>query len=506
MIGSVLIANRGEIAVRIARTCREMGIRMIGVYSEADRHALHVETMDEAYPVGPAPSAESYLRQDRILEVAAKAQAEAVHPGYGFLAENAEFAQRVVDAGLIWIGPPASAIAAMGSKTQARAIMSKAGVPVVPGSEGAISSVEEADAFARRVGYPVLIKAVAGGGGKGMRVVESSAGLRNAFEAARREALAAFGDGSVYVEKYLAQPRHIEIQILADTHGNVIHLGERECSIQRRHQKIIEESPSVAVTPELRRRMGETAVAAARACGYVNAGTVETIMDRDGHFYFLEMNTRLQVEHPVTEEVTGLDLVRLQILITSGEKLPLRQEDIVRRGHAIEIRVYAEDVPNGFLPSTGKLKRLKAVAGPGVREDSGLREGDEVTRFYDPMLGKLIVHAETREAARQRAIRVLRESEVAGVRSNLPFCLHILETAAFERGDFHTRSADGVFLDSYLAEIATPAQDEALLAAALAYAAAMPRTVSDGNSHSLHSDSHWLAVGRRQTMRGSVKG
>lgn len=501
MIQSVLIANRAEIAVRIARTCREMGIRTIGVYSDADRDSVHVESVDEAYHIGASPSRESYLLQDRILDVAAKSHAEAIHPGYGFLAENAGFAQRVSEAGLIWIGPPAPAIAAMGSKTEARAIMRRAGVPVVPGSDGPASSLSEAATSASNVGYPVLIKAVAGGGGKGMRVVESSTDLESSFEATRREAMAAFGDDAVYIEKYLPRPRHIEIQILADTFGNIVHLGERECSIQRRHQKIIEESPSVAVFPEMRQRMGEMAVAAARACGYVNAGTVETILAEDGQFYFLEMNTRLQVEHPVTEEVTGLDLVRLQIRIASGERLPFQQEDIKPRGHAIEIRVYAEDVPNGFLPSTGKLKRLKAVAGPGVREDSGLREGAEVTRFYDPMVGKLIVRAENREAARQRAIRVLKESEIAGVRSNLPFCLHILASEAFSRGEFHTRSADTAFWDGYLSEVASAAPDEELLAAALARLSQAPHVARTGQSLSANGNSPWLTAGRHEVMR-----
>ncbi len=496
MITSVLIANRGEIAVRIARTCREMGIRTIGIYSDADRYSVHVESMDEAYHVGPAPSTESYLRQDRILEIAKQSRAQAIHPGYGFLAENAEFARRVADAGLIWIGPPADAIAAMGSKTEARAIMSKAGVPVVPGSDGAVDSADAAESIAKNIGFPILIKAVAGGGGKGMRVVEAPGGVRSAYEAAQREANAAFGDPSVYIEKYLSKPRHIEIQVIADAHGNVIHLGERECSIQRRHQKIIEESPSLAVTPDLRKRMGDTAVAAARACGYVNAGTVETILGEDGHFYFLEMNTRLQVEHPVTEEVTGLDLVRLQIQIASGDRLPLTQDQVRSRGHSIEVRVYAEDVPNGFLPSTGLLKRLKAVAGPGVREDSGLREGAEVLRFYDPMVGKLIARAESREAARMRMIRILKESEIAGVRSNLPFCLHILESEAFQRGEFHTRSADTTFITSYLAEIEQPIADEAALAAALAHIVHVSQKIQRDGTSPCEPESGWLKNGR----------
>jgi acetyl-CoA carboxylase, biotin carboxylase subunit len=503
VIKSLLIANRGEIAVRIARTCREMGVRTIGVFSDADRHAVHVEAVDESYHIGASPSAESYLRQDRLLEVAERSHAEAIHPGYGFLAENAEFAARVVQNGLIWIGPPASSITAMGSKTEARAIMTKAGVPVVPGTVGALHSADDAEQFARAAGLPILIKAVAGGGGKGMRVVSQVSEIRAAFEAAQREALAAFGDGSLYAEKYLEKPRHIEFQILADAHGNVVHLGERECSLQRRHQKIIEESPSIAMSAELRARMGQTAVAAARACGYVNAGTIEMLLDRDGNYYFLEMNTRLQVEHPVTEEVTGLDLVRMQLAIASGEKLPFTQEEVNgrQRGHAIEVRVYAEDVPNGFLPSTGILKTLRAVAGPGIREDSGLRVGAEISRYYDPMVGKLIVHAEDREAARQRMLRVLIESEIAGVRSNLPYCRHILESDAFIRGDFHTRSADTDLLKSYLQECREPVADENLLAAALATVFMARQAPTGGNGHLSSAVSNWSRIGRQEIMR-----
>jgi acetyl-CoA carboxylase, biotin carboxylase subunit len=503
MIRSLLIANRGEIAVRIARTCREMGVRTIGVFSDADCHAVHVEAVDESYYIGSSPSAESYLRQDRLLDVAQRAKAEAIHPGYGFLAENAEFAARVVQNGLIWVGPAASSISAMGSKTEARALMKQAGVPVVPGSEGALCSADEAEQFSHAAGLPILIKAVAGGGGKGMRVISQASELRAAFEAAQREALAAFGDGSLYAEKYLAKARHIEFQILADAFGNVVHLGERECSLQRRHQKIIEESPSLAVSPDLRKRMGETAVAAAKACRYVNAGTIEMLLDQSGSYYFLEMNTRLQVEHPVTEEVTGLDLVRLQLAIASGEKLPFTQAEVdrMRRGHAIEVRVYAEDVPGGFLPSTGVLKTLRAVAGPGIREDSGLRVGAEISRFYDPMVGKLIVHAEDREAARQRMLRVLLESEIAGVRSNLPYCRHILESDAFQRGDFHTRSADTDLLQSYLQECREPVADENLLAAALAIVFCSHQTAANSYGHESAAVSNWSRVGRRETMR-----
>jgi acetyl-CoA carboxylase, biotin carboxylase subunit len=502
LIRKLLIANRGELAVRIARTCREMGVHTVAVHSEADRGALHTEVADEAHEIGPAPAAESYLRQDRILAVAKESGCDAVHPGYGFLAENAGFAQAVLDAGLIWVGPPPKAIAAMGSKTAARALMTKAGVPVVPGSDGSIASAKEAAQFAKRHGFPILLKAAAGGGGKGMRVVNSAKEIEAAFEAAQREAISSFGDGTLYVERFLERPRHIEIQVFADQHGNVIHLGERECSLQRRHQKIIEESPSAVVTPELRKKMGETAVAAARACGYINAGTVEMLLDASGQFYFLEMNTRLQVEHPVTEEVTGLDLVRLQLGVASGETLPIQQGDIVRRGHAIEVRIYAEDVPGGFLPSTGRLTRLRPATGPGLREDSGMREGAEVSRFYDPMISKLIARGESREAARQRMLRALREYEIAGVRTNIAFCRHILESEAFRKANFHTRTVENEFVQSYRDELEQPVEDEPLLAAALAHAL-MDAPVATSVNHTDHrqANAFWTVIGRELNLR-----
>jgi propionyl-CoA carboxylase alpha chain len=501
MIGKILIANRGEIAVRIARTCREMGIRTVGVFSEADRNAFHVQQMDEAHFIGAAPSSESYLRQEKILDVAKITCADAIHPGYGFLSENAEFAQAVADAGLIWIGPPASAIRAMGSKTSARDLMTKSGVPVVPGTHSALSNFLNALNFAETAGYPILLKAAAGGGGKGMRVVNTQPEMKAAFESAQREAQAAFGDSAVYAEKYLERPRHIEIQVFADKHGNAIHLGERECSLQRRHQKIIEESPSIAVSPDLRQRMGETAVRAAKACGYVGAGTIECLLDEAGNYYFLEMNTRLQVEHAVTECVTNLDLVRLQILVANGGRLPFSQDEIKLRGHAIEVRVYAEDVLGGFLPSTGILKRFRSPSGPGIREDSGFREGDEISRYYDPMISKLIVSAESREAARQRAVRALMEYEVAGVRTNIPFCRHILSTEAFAKGAFHTRSADMELFKSYQDEQEDPVQNEILLAAAIARV--ISSDVSRLSVHSNHSNgavSQWKSIGRKTTL------
>lgn len=500
----MLIANRGEITVRIARTCRELGIQTVGVYSQADRCALHTEVVDEAYEIGPALAAESYLRQDKIIAIAMRSGCDAIHPGYGFLAENSGFAQAVLDTGLIWIGPPPSAISAMGLKTSARKLMTAAGVPVVPGSDGPVASANAARDFSRQHGFPFLLKAAAGGGGKGMRFVRDAKEIESAFESAKREAVAAFGDGTLYIEKFIERPRHIEIQVFADQQGHVIHLGERECSLQRRHQKIIEESPSAVVTPNLREKMGETAIAVARACGYVNAGTVEMLLDQNENFYFLEMNTRLQVEHPVTEEVTGLDLVRLQLQVASGEPLPFSQTDIELRGHAIEVRIYAEDVPNGFLPSTGCLSRLRPATGPGLREDSGMREGAEISRFYDPMISKLIACAETREGARRRMQRALEEYEIAGVCTNIPFCRHILESDAFVHGKFHTRSVDEEFIPSYQRESEQPAPDESLLVVGLARVLLNSTMTPQLNGNSHHQVSpNWTVLGRQAGMRDS---
>ena len=377
-LGKVLVANRGEIALRVIRACREMGIASVAVYSDADAHAVHVREADEAVHIGASPSAESYLKGDVIIAAAKQTGAQAIHPGYGFLSEREWFARAVRDAGLVFIGPPAEAIAAMGSKTAARTLVTAAGVPVVPGTTEALRDAAEAKKIAKKFGYPVLLKAAAGGGGKGMRVVHKESELSDALDSARREAKNAFGDDAVYVEKYIVGPRHVEIQILGDTHGNMLSLNERECSVQRRHQKMIEEAPSVAVTPAIRKAMGETAVRAAKAAGYVNAGTCEFLLDADGNFYFLEMNTRLQVEHPVTELVTGIDIVHWQLRVAAGEKLPFRQEDIVPRGWAIECRITSEDPANGFLPSTGKISYLHVPSGPGVRWDSGIEVGSEV--------------------------------------------------------------------------------------------------------------------------------
>ena len=447
MFDKVLVANRGEIAVRLIRALREMGIRSVAVYSDADRAAPHVRLADEAAHIGPAPSSESYLRIDRILDAARAHGAEAIHPGYGFLSENADFAQACEDAGLVFIGPPADAIRKVGSKTAGRILAKAAGAPVVPGTENAVSGPDEARRIARDLGYPVLLKAAAGGGGKGMRRVDSESQLESALRDASSEAERAFKSGEVYVEKFVLQPRHIEIQVLGDRYGHMIHLGERECSLQRRHQKVVEESPSplVASRPELRAAMGDAAVRIAKAAGYVNAGTLEFLVDADANFYFLEMNTRLQVEHPVTELVTGLDLVHWQLRIAAGERLTLRQEDVVLRGSAIECRIYAEDPDAGFLPSPGKITALKEPSGSGVRLDSGVFPGWVVPLDYDPLLAKLAVWAETRDAALERSRRALAEYSVSGIRTNIAFFRDILDDPEFRAGHLHTGFIDEFF-------------------------------------------------------------
>jgi acetyl-CoA/propionyl-CoA carboxylase biotin carboxyl carrier protein len=417
----VLVANRGEIAIRVFRTLRELEIKGVAVYSDADRGALHASFADEAYAIGGQAAAESYLDIAKLLDVARRADADAVHPGYGFLAENPAFARAVEDAGLVWIGPPPRAIELMGAKTTARALMREAGVPIIPGTTEPVSSADEVSAIADALGYPVLVKAAAGGGGKGMKVVASPEQAVAAFDSARREGAAYFADSSVYVERYLEDPRHVEVQVLADAHGNVIHLGERDCTIQRRHQKLVEETPSPAVSPELRARIGAIAVDATRAVGYRSAGTIEGLLDEDGAYYFMEMNTRIQVEHTVTEVATGLDLVREQLLIAAGEPLWLRQQDVELRGHAIECRINAEDPSAGFLPSPGRIASYREPAGPGVRVDSGVAAGSEVSALYDPLVAKLIVHDVDRERARRRMLRALGEFELSGVKSLLGF-------------------------------------------------------------------------------------
>jgi acetyl-CoA/propionyl-CoA carboxylase biotin carboxyl carrier protein len=430
----VLVANRGEIAVRVFRTLRELGCGAVAVYSEVDRDSLHVHASDEAYLVGPGPAAESYLVQERLLDVARRSGAEAVHPGYGFLAENAGFARAVEGAGLTWIGPPAEAIDVMGSKTAARGRMSAAGVPVVPGTTQPVTSAEEVLRLGEELGWPLAIKAAAGGGGKGLKVVQGPEEAERALESAQREGQAYFSDSTVYVERYLEDPRHVEVQVLADAHGNVIHLGERDCTIQRRHQKLVEETPSPAVDAELRERIGAIAVEAARAVGYRSAGTIEGLLSREGEYFFLEMNTRIQVEHTVTEMATGLDLIREQVLIAAGEPLSLRQEDVRLAGHAIECRINAEDPSNGFLPTPGRITGYREPAGPGVRVDSGVTAGSEVPGLYDPLVAKLIVHDVDREHARRRMLRALDEFEIGGITTLLGFHRALLEHPCFVEG------------------------------------------------------------------------
>ncbi len=442
MFKKILIANRGEIAVRVIRACRELGIAAVAVYSDADRASVHVSRADEAYAIGPSAAAESYLNIPKILDAARRSRAEAIHPGYGFLSENASFAEACARAGVKFIGPPAAAMEMMGSKTRGRLAMEKAGVRFVPGISHGLASLEEAVELSSRIGYPVMLKAAAGGGGKGMRLVETREGLRSALESAQSEALRAFGDGEVYLEKAILNPRHIEMQVLADEHGNIVYLGERECSIQRRHQKVMEEAPSPMVGPELRRQMGEVAVRVAKAAGYANAGTVEFLVDQKQNFYFLEMNTRLQVEHPVTELVTGLDLVHLQIRIAAGEPLPFTQSEVSLRGHAIECRIYAEDPDNNYFPSPGKITLLLSPSGPGIREDSGIYQGWTVPVEYDPLLAKLTGYGSDRREASARLARAFEEYFVGGIKTNLSLFRRILADPDFQAGNLNTGYLD----------------------------------------------------------------
>ncbi len=448
VFSKILVANRGEIAIRVFRTLRELGIGTVAVYSEADRGALHVAAADEAYLIGPGPAPESYLNQERLLETAARAGAEAVHPGYGFLAENADFARACQAAGLVWIGPPPEAIDVMGSKTAARETMRAAGVPIVPGTTAPVESAEDVRGLGDELGWPIAIKASAGGGGKGLKVVAGPDEADRAYESARREGEAYFSDPDVYVERYLEDPRHVEVQILADAHGNVIHLGERDCTIQRRHQKLVEETPSPAVGDELRDRIGRLGIDAARAVGYRSAGTIEGLLDGDGNYFFLEMNTRIQVEHTVTELVTGLDLVREQVLIAAGEPLSLRQDDVRLTGHAIECRINAEDPSNGFLPTPGRITSYREPGGPGIRVDSGVAAGSEVVGLYDPLIAKLVVQGVDREHARRRMLRALDEYQIGGVTTLLGFHRALLEHACFIAG----QTCHGVVESKELAE------------------------------------------------------
>ena len=464
-IRKILIANRGEIALRILRACRELGISPVAVYSDADRRGLHVVHADEAYRLGPPPSVESYLRGDRILEVAHACGADAIHPGYGFLSENADFADACAKAGIVFIGPPASAMRELGSKTRARAAADRAGTPRVPGTVRGLVSAEEGLHLASEIGYPVMLKAAAGGGGKGMRAIRRAEELPEALRAASEEAVRAFGSGEVYLEKLIERPRHIEIQLIADQHGNVVSLGERECSVQRRHQKVIEEAPSAVVDASLRQRMGEAACRLARQAGYVNAGTVEFLMDDAQNFYFLEMNTRLQVEHAVTELVTGLDLVHLQIAIAEGKPLPFTQQQVAWRGHAIEVRVYAEDPDAGFMPSPGRITRLLRPGGPGLREDEGVYEGCEVPSDYDAMLSKLVAYAPDRSTAIARLACAIDEYVIGGIKTNLKLLRRILGDP-----DFQAALIDTAYLDRLLDSAAPPAtpNEATTLAAAVA--------------------------------------
>jgi acetyl-CoA carboxylase, biotin carboxylase subunit len=494
----ILIANRGEIALRVVRAAHELGIETVAVYSEADRYAPHVLAADEAYCVGPAPSAQSYLRIEELIAVAERSGAEAIHPGYGFLSERAPFIRAVREAGLVFIGPSAEAVEAMGDKTAARQRVTAAGVPVVPGTKEALKDAAEARRVAREIGYPVLLKAAAGGGGKGMRVVASEEEIERAFTAAGNEARAAFGDDAVYVEKYLDGPRHIEIQLLADRHGNTLHLGERECSIQRRHQKLIEEAPSPVLTAEEREAMGATAVAAARAVNYEGAGTVEFLY-QNGEFFFLEMNTRIQVEHPVTEMTTGVDLVQWQIRIAAGEALPFRQEEIRLQGHAIECRITSEDPFNAFLPSTGRIEHLELPTGPGVRWDGGIAAGYEVGLYYDPMLAKLIVHAPTRAEAIERMKRALLELRVQGVDTSVPFHLRVMDEPDFRAGRLDIR-----YLERHEKELLDGAADEetlrlAALTAALLENEGKQRQLGKRAAMASGRSSSWTGRGRWRT-------
>ncbi len=444
-IKKLLVANRGEIAIRVIRAARDLGIPTVAVYSDIDRTSLHVRMADEAYHIGPTESAQSYLRADKIIDVMKKSGANAVHPGYGFLSERTHFAREVIAAGMIWVGPPPDAIDAMGSKTAARQQAIKGGVPVVPGDKEALKDIEDAKKTAKSVGYPIIVKAVNGGGGKGMRVVRSEDELKSALGLAQAEAQSFFGDSSVYIEKFIENPRHIEIQIMFDEHGNGVHLYERECSLQRRHQKVVEECPSPFVRPEVAEKMGQDAVKAGRACGYTNAGTVEFIMDAHQNYFFLEMNTRIQVEHPVTELVMGIDLVKTQLLVAQGEKLPFTQADIKKRGHAIEARICAEDPGNNYMPSPGLITYLQNPEGPGVRLDGGVYEGWEVPMSYDPMIAKLITWGADRNEAIQRMRRALLEYKIGGITTNIPFHLAVLDHPDFKTGNFHTHWLDTVF-------------------------------------------------------------
>lgn len=486
----ILVANRGEIALRVMRTAKEMGIKTVAVFSEADRNMPFVRYADEAVCIGPAPSAQSYLRADKIIEVAKQTGADAIHPGYGFLSENATFSKAVSDAGLIFIGPSAYSIEMMGSKIAAKQAAKKFNVPMVPGTEDPIKDVAEAKSIGARIGYPILIKASAGGGGKGMRVVENEAELEQQMQMAKSEALSAFSNDDVFIEKYVGAPRHIEIQLMGDQHGNYVYLFERECSIQRRHQKLIEEAPSSCLTPDIRKAMGESAVAVARSCNYHGAGTVEFLVDEDLNFYFLEMNTRLQVEHCVTEMITGIDLVKEQINVARGQKLSFTQDDLKMNGHSLELRVCAEDPMNNFLPDTGKLEMYQPPKGPGVRVDDGYEEGMDIPIFYDPMIAKLVVHAPTRDEAIERLCRAVDEYYIKGISTTLGFGKWAVRTEPFRSGNFDTKFIDKYFKPEYLQPENAEAEEVAALLSAYVWEQGKKESLSasvNGNA----SGSNW---------------
>lgn len=488
MIKKILIANRGEIAVRIIRACRELGIVSAAVYSDADKTSLHTRLADESYHIGASPSAESYLNKEKIIRIAEESGSDAIHPGYGFFSENADFIRMVEETGLIFIGPSSSSVSKMGSKTAARQLMSQHNVPIVPGTTSAIKSVEEGIAAATEISFPVLLKAAAGGGGKGMRRIDSPQEFQAAFDSTRREALKAFGDDSIYIEKFVENPRHIEVQIIADKHGNYAHLFERECSIQRRHQKIIEEAPSSFVDPVTREKITTAAINAAKACNYYNAGTIEFLMDRNKSFYFLEMNTRLQVEHPVTELITGIDLVKEQISIAEGNKLSFRQDDLKINGHAMESRIYAEDPENNFLPSTGRLKEYLSPSGPGVRVDEGFGRGSEISIYYDPLIAKLVCWAKDRGSAIERMKRALSEYKIFGVVSNISFLKEIFGHSKFIKGDFDINFLEKEFVFS-------SEQNEEIMDAVSIFAAYMKnRNTKSGSNgkQSKSSGNNWI--------------
>jgi acetyl-CoA carboxylase biotin carboxylase subunit len=509
MFAKILIANRGEIAVRVMRACREMGIRTVAIYSDVDRDALHVRMADEAHPCGPPPARESYLRMDRVIEIAKRAGADAIHPGYGFLAENGAFADLCAGAGITFVGPSGDVMRAMGDKVRARQTMQKAGVPIVPGTTEPLSD-DEAIRFAAQIGFPVMVKAAAGGGGKGMRLVSRPAEMEKALQRARGEARASFGDDSLYVEKFVEQPRHIEIQILADRHGNTLHLFERECSVQRRHQKVVEEAPGNGISPELRERMGQAAVAAARAVGYVGAGTCEFLVDARGDFYFLEMNTRVQVEHAITEAITGVDIVKTMIRAAAGEPLGIAQQELRISGHAIEARIYAEDAEQNFAPSPGKILVYRPPDGIGVRVDSGVYQGATVTVYYDPMVAKLIAWGQDRGEAIARLRRALSEFVVKGIKTSIPFHQRLLRHPVFVAGRYDTG-----FIEEHMAGGRGGPDDEAearearrvafLLAAIAAYQRDKQRAARAASSATARAGVPWKELGRRAQMRGALR-